>query len=549
MINASSLKGYRYVFLAYGFATLLFFHPFLSGDVAAPHRQILEVGAVATNLTTSHLENRKFSDYTSEYIPEISEHLRGSRSGWLTLWTDHNELGRPVYHISGFSPAYPPSWIIGKLTDSPWRFTTVLSLLACFGAGIFVMLYCREIGLAPLAGLIAGSSLAASPLFMYWLIFPMFPAVWCWSVAALWAMTRLARRPDLIGWGTLAFSGYSLLMTVYPQPVVYHAYLLGGYGLYLAYRKRRHNPAEIVRFVALGASALVVVGVLALPVYLDLALIAAESERVAPDPSFFTAILPAVDSVASGLRFMLLSTVPELFGNPIKESFPFKYDGLSITPLVMFLGVVGLFTAFRRTWGWWLAIVVFFLLTFVHPLYVLGVEYLGLGLSRSIPLGSITLPLTVIVAHGADALIRREDPETVSRAAKYAASSVFAVIATGTGLGVAGFVPVRWGMVLAMLVVAGLLAANCKTTRPALLLAALLTVLISISYPLMLRQDPAHIATTSPLVEKICANLSTGSRFAVAAPEISILPPNLNASLGLASVHSYNSLSSRRYHT
>lgn len=472
LFNAPSLEGYKYVFLAYGLFALLYFHSYLFGNVAAPHRQILEVGAVETNLTSSQLENRKVSDYSSAYIPEITEHLHGSRSGWLTLWTDHNELGRPVYHVSGFSPAYPPSWIIGTLTDSPWRFITALSVLTCFGAGIFAILYCREIGLAPLAGLIAGSSLAASPLFMYWLTFPMFPAVWCWSAGALWAMSRLARRPDLAGWGALAFSGYSLMMTAYPQPVVYHAYLLGGYGLYLAYRKRRRGPAEIVRFAGLGASALLVAGMLALPVYLDLAFIAAGSARVAPDPSFFTAILPTIDSGSSALRFVLLSTVPELFGNPIRESFPYRYDGLSITPLVMFLGVVGLVTAFRRTWGWWLAIAVFFLLTFVHPLYVLGVEYMGLGLSRSIPLGSITLPLTVVVAHGVDALIRRDDPETVSRAAKYAASSIFAVIAIGAGLGIAGFVPVRWGMVLAMLVVAGLLAANFKTTRPALLVAA-----------------------------------------------------------------------------
>jgi hypothetical protein len=64
----------------------------------------------------------------------------------------------------------------------------------------------------------------------------------------------------------------------------------------------------------------------------------------------------------------------------------------------------------------------------------------------------------------------------------------------------------------------------------------------------MLRQDPAQITRTSPLVEKVRANLPSGSRFAVAAPGLSVLPPNLNATLGLASAHSYNSLSSRRYH-
>jgi hypothetical protein len=80
------------------------------------------------------------------------------------------------------------------------------------------------------------------------------------------------------------------------------------------------------------------------------------------------------------------------------------------------------------------------------------------------------------------------------------------------------------------------------------LIAVLVLVLATISYPLMLRQDPALIATTSPLVEKVRANLPAGSRYAAAAPGLSVLPPNLNAGLGLASVHSYNSLSSTRYH-
>ena len=175
--------------------------------------------------------------------------MKGARSGWLTLWTNQNELGRPVYQISGFSPAYLPSWIIAQFTDSPWRFITALSLPTCFLTGLFVFLYCMEAGLAPLASLIAGSSIATSPLFMYWLTFPMFPAVWCWSAGALWGGSRLARKPDLIGWSILAFSGYSLLMTAYPQPVVYHIYILGGYTGYLTFRKRQAGWPAASRFL------------------------------------------------------------------------------------------------------------------------------------------------------------------------------------------------------------------------------------------------------------------------------------------------------------
>lgn len=54
---------------------------------------------------------------------------------------------------------------------------------------------------------------------------------------------------------------------------------------------------------------------------------------------------------------------------------------------------------------------------------------------------------------------------------------------------------------------------------------------------------------TSPLVEKIRANLPQDSRFVVVSPHLGVLPPNLNSTLGLASIHSYNSLSSRYYHT
>jgi hypothetical protein len=544
-------ESFRTAFFLYTLLFAVLTAPYWGlGEVVAPYRQFSEL-AMADHTGAQQIENRKFADFGNGYIPEVNEHLKGSRSGWLTLWINQNELGRPVYQISGFSPAYLLSWVITHLTDNPWRFITLLSLFTCYLGGAFVLGFSRETGLAPLAGLVAGGSLAASPPLLYWLTFPMFPAIWCWAAGALWGVTRLARKPDLLGWSLLAFSVYSLLMTAYPQPVVFHAYILTGYGLCLAYRKQQATGwAETGRFLMLSASAVVLGAAMSLPVYLDLAHLSAESARVASDASFFTAVLPKLASFADAVRFFVVSTTPEIFGNPITATYPFPYDGLSITPLVVFLALVGLLAAFRQTWGWWLTIVVLCLLAFVHPLYVLGVKYFGFNLSRSTPIGSIMLPLIIITAYGVDAMVRRSLAHRErSRMVLMATAGTLAVVAVGLGFGLSLDMALRWRMVMAMLCAVGLLAAQYRRPHPGWLFAALTIVGAMISFPLMLRQDPARVATTSPLVEKVRANLPAGSRFAVAAPGLPVLPPNLNASLGLPSVHSYNSLSSRRYHT
>lgn len=543
------MNSYKKALIGYVVVVAMLFSGFWS-FVVAPHRQGLEMGveaAPASDLLS--LENRKFSDYSNAYIPEITGHLTAARSGWLALWTKNTELGRPLYQIAGFGSAYPPSWIIAKLVDQPWRFLTTLSLSFCFMAGLFVLLFARERGLAPVAGLVAGTSLATSPLFMYWLTFPMFPAVWCWSAGALWSVTRLARRPDLVGWGALAFSGYSLLMTAYPQPVVFQAYLLGGYGVYLVHRQARNGRGAVLTFVVLAASALLVGAALSLPVYRDLAFLVSESARVAPDPAFFTVVLPTLNGLADLTRLVVLGTVPELFGRPVAPSFPFAYDGLSVTPVVVFFAVVALLTRLRATWGWWLAVVILCLLAFVHPLYAFGVQHLGFHLSRSTPLGSVLLPLTVITAFGVDALAKQPPHGPRSRAVLVAGAVTLAVIASGVAYGAAQQLSIRWGVVAGMLAVAALLVSQYVRFRPVLVMLAMASVIAMTSYPLMLKQDPAQIVTSSPLVDKVRDHLPPGSRYAVVEPGVSVLPPNLNASVGLASVHSYNSLSPTRYHT
>jgi hypothetical protein len=544
-----SLNKFGISLLVYALLFLLLTFPFWGlHQTISPHRKSVELGVI-DNTGSSLIENRKFSDFTNVYIPEIHEHLQGGRSGVLKLWAPQNELGRPVYHMAGFSPAYPPSWVIAKITRDPLRFITVLSLSYCFLSGLFVILFCREKAVSPLAGLIAGGSFAACPFFMYWLTFPMFLAAFCWTAGALWGCTRIAAKRDLVGWTVLAFSIYSLLLTAYPQAAIFHGYILAGYGLYLSCLLLwRSGWSELGPFLALSASAVIVGGVLAVPVHIDLAHLAAESARVSLDPSFFTGSLPKLDTFAEAVRFIVLSSSPELFGNPVETDYPFPYDGISATPLIIFFAVIALLASFRQTWGWWLSLALICLITFVHPVYLMGVKYLGFNLSRSNPVGLAILPLMIIVAYGVDALVKRSAPEELLRTVWFAAATVLMIIVAGVGVGLTQAVPIRWGIAI-ILVMIVLLLVQATRTHLSLTILALLLVGATVSFPLMLRQYPAQIAMTSPLVEKVWTNLPVGSRFAVAAPEISVLPPNLNAELGIASVHSHNSLSSRRYHT
>ena len=537
-------------FILYSIFFLALVWPYwIGGNVISPHRQLAELSLPDTS--EAHLiENQKFSDFTNVYIPRISEQLTGSRSGWLTLWVSKTELGRPAYQICDFSLAYLPSWLISRATKNPWQCITILALGTCFLAGLFILLFAREAGLSPISGLIAAVSFSASPLFMYWLTFPMFPSVWCWSAGALWSITRLGKFNDLLGWSILAFCVYSLLMTAYPQPVVFHSYLLGGYGLWIAWRKAQICHISLFKFLTLAISAVLVGAALVFPVYRDLAIVFSESARGSPDPSFFLASLPKFADFSELIRFFVLSTVPELFGNPVAPSFPFGYDGQSVTIIVVFFAVVGLLTVLQKTWGWWLAILVLCLLTFFPPFYLLGVKYLGFNISRGSPLGHIMLPLTIITAFSIDALAKRPRQKMgYAKVVFFGWLATLLVIGIGIGYGFYQQKTIVWGQGVGMLLISGLLIAQYIKHRPLLLMIALALVLLINSYPLMLKQPPDQISITSPLVEKVRGNLPQGSYYAVASPGLSVLPPNLNVIVGLSSIHSYNSLSSTRYHT
>lgn len=548
MNPVSKLPDYRLVFIAYVLlAALLTFRYWALGDVIAPHRQAIELDRPA--ISDSALENRKFSDYSNGYIPELTQLMHGRRSGWLTEWSDANELGRPLGHLSAFSPAYPPAALLGRLVPDPHRFITILSLSTCLIGGVFVLLLCRQLSLAPIAGLIAGTSMATSPLFMYWLTFQMFPAVATWAAGALYAMTRLSRRRDLAGWAILSFSVYSLLLTGYPQSVVIHAYFLSAFGLALATRQWQETgrKAAMHYFGWLAAACLVAI-VLCIPAHLDVYRTALDSTRITADPAFFTEYLPRIQNLSDLGRFLTLASYPEILGRPIAPDFPFAYDGLSITPPTIFFAICALLLAFRQTWGWWIAIVLAVTFTVSPTAFLFGVKYLGFNLSPSIPLGNALLPIALVVAYGVHALYGIAQP---ARNWKLAPALGAIVVLAGLGGSIVFAqhhgVAVAWPTVALALIAILLLTLQMARRSPWLPCTAVLVTVGYSAYPLMLHQDPANIAMTSPLEKAVREHLPADARYAVLSPGLRALPPNFNASLGLNSIHSYNSLSSYRY--
>ena len=545
--------GHRGALALYFLLIAAILAPFwLGGEVIAPNRQQAVLGLDVAADAASRIETPQFSDWSTVFVPEVAVHLHGPRSGWLATWSPYNELGRPLYHDAGLSPAWPPTWVLARLTDDPARLYTWHSLLTLLAGGLFAFGLARERGLRPVASLTAALCVSATPVVLAWLTFPLFHSVLAWSCGALYGVGRIVRGRVAAGWSLLAFSIYSLLMTGYAQDVVAHAWLMGvfGTGIFVI-AVRENGRTAALRLAGLCASAVAVGALLALPLYLDLLVRAAESSRLDVEPEFFLANLPTVDSREALRAHVAAYFMPAMFGNPVAPGFAWGAGGMSLQPVFMGLALIGAIARFRRVHGWLLGVLVLHVAAYWHPLYRFAIEHLGFDLSRSHPLYTAQIPMMLLAAHGADVLARRWPrgplPEWRIRAAvAIAVLALLAVAGVSVELAAEREVAIHWRCPLLVLAAAWAFVAATFRRGTWLLPVVLVATVYANGRPLLLTRPPEAIATTSPLVETVRKALPPGGRFAIVGPT-PLLPPNTNATLGLPSLHTYNSLSSRRY--
>lgn len=550
-IAAIRIFNYRRCFLIYVLVFVALVSQVLDGSrVVSPLRQT-HFG-IESHETFPQTEDSKFSDFVMYAVPESTVFLQGKRSGWLVTWTPYTELGRPTSHLSGLSPAYLPNWILSKIFNDAFRYVSAIAILTMFASGAFAFLLARELNLHPASSLIAALAVGVSPALIYWVTFPMFAAAYGWTSAILYAMARFARRRDMFSWSMIAFGTYSILMTAYPVMIIYHAYICAGLLVYLLgkYQGRPYNLQAAKLFV-LGSTAAAIVGCLAaLPALVDTLHNAQQSARSHPDTEFLRAALQPLQTGWDWIRYVTLWTFPQLLGNPLSHAFPSQYIGRSLAPFALYLVCAA---GWRRTWGWWLYLCALLAMESIPSVFDFAIHYLGIGVSRSVPMVHAILPLAMIAATNLDTILSdggarvatRNGPKLLASFAPAAMYLIFLLLAV-RATDVFG-VAVDRRVLVSAIIYLPVLVVGTRYRIPSLIVVVAVVHLFLFDRHLLLTQPRQSIVQSTPATRELERSIRNGGRYAVLPSATDFMLPNMNAQILLSSVHTYDSLSPLRY--
>jgi hypothetical protein len=521
------------------FSRILFY-----GEVIFPHDNSLEVG-LPEKPNSTRISNRKFSDESSVFIPELANNFRSNRKGWVATWNPHVQLGRAAYQVSGLTRAYLITNALSRLTSDPFRVYTALVWFTIGLTGSFLLLFLRSLGLHPTAAVFSATGLAFGTLTSYWLTFVMFLSAICWLTCLLWLVAEFTQRPSPLRALGLAFATYSLFMTAYPQITILCLYITSAFALTRLAQMPRSRREKLQTMLALLGCA--VAGALAsLPVYLDLLFVAKDSARLGDvSDSFFLGVLPPCRNGREMASFLITIFDWSWLGNAIDPKYPLHFNGLSFTPVYGSLIWLSFILKNRRAVLFWQLLLIACLAGTIFPaVYLFAVHHLGFGLSRIQLLFGGIVPGFVLSAFTVDAIFRSELRLTIRSAAWFLAPLVAESV---VALLVWHRLPINAVAVAAtFLLVAALLGSIYWRSIPAFLGVAVVSAFLY-GRALILSRPLDTIHVSSKLVDVIKAHTPGGDRFAIADSAITALPPNQEALFGLNSVNSYDSLSSRRY--
>jgi hypothetical protein len=311
------------------------------------------------------------------------------------------------------------------IIHDPYVYLTILFMALVYTAGLFGVLYARDISNHPGVALIAGFLLAFTPSFFFWNTFAMFIAPTTWGIVLLYGLHRIHHQPKS-RWSILLvmFAIYSLIYTAYAQLIIHLSYIFIGYFCWQIWELRT-NRGAIWRYIGACSVAVGLGGILTLPLLLDLITASQLSLlRQQITPKFF------IGSIANITTIKQLLTTIFSFGlidilQPIttftKSIYPLEAE-YSTLIMIIFV-IIGITTQWRHVWGWvvWLGIAAVFSVR--QDVFAFGYFHGMPQLSRSVLFsgGAQQIPLLIIAIYGLYTIFTRP-------------TNIIALITMGAGL-------------------------------------------------------------------------------------------------------------------
>lgn len=557
--------SYRRALIIYcAFFTLVFL-PFFTGKVVLPYAQLTELGVTPDGTPLENYADIKtgnLNDIPLAFIPNIHQILGTEQVGVFNSWTNAAELGRPLPQRS-YSTTWLPNWLLAQLIDDPFLYYTVHCLLMTMLSGLFLFGLLKAWQLHPFACLCGAIFLATWPHNVYRFGFSMHVATFCWTIALMYGSYLFYRQPR--GWQLLfiAFSAYSLLLTGYLQEVIFLAYFIVGYGILLVSQKyHRDGFALAARYLFFCCLAAISGLILSLPVYLDLIYDSFNSTRVGANTDFFLSDLPSLSSGTRIFKFLGTTFHPDMFGNPLSDTYPYNSQGRSFNMILLLLLPLSFAGLWRKTRGWWWSIAILSALVLVAPLYKLGVLFLGFNISPMSPLTFLILPMSIIAAFTVDMLLKdeylRDDLNRWTKRSIKFTAFILSLIFLFPIIKMKLFYPAYFVGAAALIYL--FWVSISKPYFHTILFVLICTTTLFSSWPMVDRQAQSldQLALNSPLSQSIAAvtnsDKNTTTNFAIVSqnpekfpPTQQIMSPNIHILAGLSSIHSFNSVSSHHY--
>jgi hypothetical protein len=547
---------YRNAFCFVLLVQLLFFLSYpLGGNVIFSNDNALESGV--HGLTGRERIEKKGYDLTTFIVPALEQQLNSNSSAWLATWDPHPEFGRIILHVKAVTRAFLITNALSMFTDNPFVLYTLLTVTTVMLMGIFMFMFLREIGLHPLACAISAVGFSLGNMTIGYLIQISFISTLCWTICLLWLVTKfIDKRTPAVCVG-ISFAVYSLFMSGFLQYMIVNAYLIVGYTIIRTFFK--HIPAKQKAVTIFYLVVLAVVGIAAAsPAYIDLAFMSFESLRTNMTDAFTiskykNSVHIELSNIPTAILSLLLVFDRYLFGDPWLPGSLANALKVNLYPYSPMFFCLFLFSfagyRTRKIWPWFAFMSFFSLIKLYAPAYEFAVHHLGFNISVVHPFYFILIPIQVLSAYAIDDILCKKINGRLFPALVLSFMLVLFIssMISIRQLGIQALLDTVHVIVAILITVGTMLFAVYR--KPVLLIALAVVSVYMYGYGMRIAYPLKAIRLSSPLLERVKQHTEGGYRFIKVGiwGYMDFLPVNQESLYGLKSVHTYDSLSPKKY--